>query len=180
VVAADFRNNGQLDLVVRKSGGGQIVRELFPVNSFRSQMPSVVHFGLGDETSVDRLIIRWPLCPGKPFDRDPAWNGHFFNFFLPWYQVSRVNRSPGRKARSRENSASASAPFPDRIKYSIKIFLASRLSGLRRNHLPARWAHFVPGLLLDKELRQTSVIISHPGIHGHCLLPVIQGLLNIP
>jgi len=100
VVAADFRNNGQLDLVVRKSGGGpiavyenqfpkrhylevslrgrksnrlgigarlvavvkgqQIVRELFPVNSFRSQMPNVVHFGLGDETSVDRLTIRWP------------------------------------------------------------------------------------------------------------------------
>ncbi len=105
VVAADFRNNGQLDLVVRKSGGGpiaiyenqfqdpkgpkrhylevslrgtksnrlgigsrlvavvkgrQIVRELFPVNSFRSQMPNVVHFGLGDATTVDRLTITWP------------------------------------------------------------------------------------------------------------------------
>jgi hypothetical protein len=100
VVAADFRNNGQLDLVVRKSGGGplaiyenqfpkrhylevslrgtksnrlgigsrleamvngqKIVRELFPVNSFRSQMPSMVHFGLGDATKVDRLTIRWP------------------------------------------------------------------------------------------------------------------------
>jgi hypothetical protein len=100
VVAADFRNNGQLDLVVRKSSGGaialyenqfpkkhylevslrgtksnrlgigarliafvqgrQIVRELYPVNSFRSQMPSVVHFGLGDATTVDRLTILWP------------------------------------------------------------------------------------------------------------------------
>ena len=100
VVAADFRNNGQLDLVVRKSGGGplviyenqfpkrhylkvslrgtksnrlgigarlvamvngqQIVRELFPVNSFRSQMPSTVHFGLADAIKVDRLTIRWP------------------------------------------------------------------------------------------------------------------------
>jgi enediyne biosynthesis protein E4 len=100
VVAADFRNNGQLDLVVRKSGGGplalyenqfpkrhylevslrgtksnrlgigsrlvavvngqQIVRELYPVNSFRSQMPSTVHFGLGDATTVERLTIRWP------------------------------------------------------------------------------------------------------------------------
>jgi hypothetical protein len=100
VVAADFRNNGQLDLVVRKSSGGplalyenqlpkrhylevslrgkksnrlgigarlvasvkdrRIVRELYPVNSFRSQMPSVVHFGLGDASAVDRLAIRWP------------------------------------------------------------------------------------------------------------------------
>jgi enediyne biosynthesis protein E4 len=100
VVAADFRNNGQLDLVVRQVGGGalllyenqllrrhylkvslrgtrsnrlgigarlvanaggrQLVREQYPLNSYRSQMPSVVHFGLGDATKVDRLTIRWP------------------------------------------------------------------------------------------------------------------------
>jgi hypothetical protein len=106
VVAADFRKNGQLDLVVRKVGGGAVtlyenrfeadpakprrhylevslrghksnrlgigarltawvkgqkrVRELYPVNSFRSQMPSLVHFGLGEADRVDRLVIRWP------------------------------------------------------------------------------------------------------------------------
>jgi hypothetical protein len=100
VVAGDFRNNGQLDLVVRQAGGGslllfencfprkhsltvslrgrssnrqgigarltarvagrQLVRELYPHNSFRSQMPEQVHFGLGDDTRVDRLTIRWP------------------------------------------------------------------------------------------------------------------------
>lgn len=100
VVAADFRNNGQLDLVVRQVGGGalllyenqfpkrhylkvslrgtqsnrlgigaritasvggrQIARELFPVNSFRSQMPSYVHFGLADADHVDSLVVRWP------------------------------------------------------------------------------------------------------------------------
>jgi hypothetical protein len=100
VVAGDFRNNGQLDLVLRQVGGGSLllfenqfpkrhyvevslrgrqsnrqgigarltatvagqplVREMYPVNSFRSQMPNVVHFGLGDKTKVDRLTIRWP------------------------------------------------------------------------------------------------------------------------
>jgi hypothetical protein len=100
VVAGDFRNNGQLDLVVRQAGGGPlllyenqfprrhylevslrgrqsnrlgigarltavagdrpVVRELFPHNSFQSQMPSVAQFGLGDATRVDRLTIRWP------------------------------------------------------------------------------------------------------------------------
>jgi hypothetical protein len=100
VVAADFRNVGQLDLIVRQAGGGplllyenrlprknalmvslrgrasnrqgvgarlvavvkgqQLVRELFPSNSFYSQSPNVVHFGLGDATAVDRLTIRWP------------------------------------------------------------------------------------------------------------------------
>ena len=99
-VAGDFRNNGQLDLVLRQSGGGPVllyenrfprrhylevslrgrssnrlgigarltavaggqtlVRELYPLNSFRSQMPSVVHFGLGEATRVERLTIRWP------------------------------------------------------------------------------------------------------------------------
>jgi hypothetical protein len=106
VVAGDFRNNGQLDLLVRQVGGGplilyenhfpkkhylevslrgrpgkkvptsnrlgvgarlvavvngrQLVREQYPLNSYRSQMPNVVHFGLGDATKVDRLTIRWP------------------------------------------------------------------------------------------------------------------------
>jgi hypothetical protein len=40
--------------------GQPLVRELYPHNSFSSQMPSTVHFGLGDATRVDRLEIRWP------------------------------------------------------------------------------------------------------------------------
>jgi hypothetical protein len=40
--------------------GQQLVRELFPANSFFSQSPHMVHFGLGDATAVDRLTIRWP------------------------------------------------------------------------------------------------------------------------
>ncbi len=100
VVAGDFRNNGQMDLVLRQVGGGpvlvyenhfpkrhylevslrgrksnrlgvgarlvatvkgqQLVREMFPTNSYRSQMPNIVHFGLGDASQVDRLVIRWP------------------------------------------------------------------------------------------------------------------------
>jgi hypothetical protein len=40
--------------------GQPLVRELYPLNSFRSQMPSIVHFGLDQATRVDRLTIRWP------------------------------------------------------------------------------------------------------------------------
>jgi hypothetical protein len=100
VVAADFRNTGRLDLVVRQVGGGAVllfenqfpqrhyltvslrgragnrrgigarleasvgqrtlVRELYPLNSFQSQAPALVHFGLGEAATVDRLAIRWP------------------------------------------------------------------------------------------------------------------------
>ena len=100
VVAGDFRNTGQLDLVVRQAGGGALllfenqfprrhsltvtlrgrtsnrqgigarltatvagqplVRELYPLNSFRSQMPARVHFGLGGAAVVDRLTVQWP------------------------------------------------------------------------------------------------------------------------
>ena len=99
-MAIDFRNNGQLDLVVRQVGGGplkiyenrfdpahylkvtlrgtrsnrqgigarltaivagrKIVREMYPANSFRSQLPSIAHFGLGADAKVDSLSIRWP------------------------------------------------------------------------------------------------------------------------
>jgi hypothetical protein len=100
VVAADFRNNGRLDLIVRQVGGGplrlyenrfpqkhylkvslrgrqsnrqgvgarltaivrgqQIVREMYPSNSYRSQAPNIVHLGLGEAEMVERLTIRWP------------------------------------------------------------------------------------------------------------------------
>ncbi len=100
VVAADFRNTGQLDLVVRKAGGGPLsiyenqlpsrnylqvtlrgrasnrlgigsrllaevggqtmVREMYPINSYYSQAPSRVHFGLADAKKIDRLTVRWP------------------------------------------------------------------------------------------------------------------------
>lgn len=41
-------------------GDRKFVRELYPINSYRSQHPAFVHFGLGDATRIDRLTIEWP------------------------------------------------------------------------------------------------------------------------
>lgn len=41
-------------------GDNRQTRELYPLNSYQSQMPAAVHFGLGGETKVDRLQIHWP------------------------------------------------------------------------------------------------------------------------
>jgi hypothetical protein len=35
-------------------------REMYPYNTYRSQAPNIVHFGLGDADTVERLTIRWP------------------------------------------------------------------------------------------------------------------------
>jgi hypothetical protein len=43
-----------------KVAGRRIVRELYPVNGFMAQSPAYAHFGLGDETKVDELTVRWP------------------------------------------------------------------------------------------------------------------------
>lgn len=115
VVAGDFRNNGQLDLIVRQVGGGPVllyennfprrsylevslrgkksnrlgigarltetvngqplVRELYPTNSFHSQMPSQVHFGLDDAQRVEHLRVRWPSGLEQEF-HDVAANRH--------------------------------------------------------------------------------------------------------
>jgi hypothetical protein len=42
------------------ANGRQLVREMFPVNSYRSQMPNRAHFGLGDADRVERLEVHWP------------------------------------------------------------------------------------------------------------------------
>jgi hypothetical protein len=46
--------------IVAKIGARQVVRELWPVNTYYSQAPSSVHLGLGSSVKVDELHIRWP------------------------------------------------------------------------------------------------------------------------
>jgi hypothetical protein len=41
---------------------------MYPTNSFRSQPPSIVHFGLGDLAQVESLQIRWPSGEVQSFD----------------------------------------------------------------------------------------------------------------
>ena len=46
--------------VVAQVGSQKLVRELYPQNTFKSQSPASVHFGLGKTEKVDRLSITWP------------------------------------------------------------------------------------------------------------------------
>jgi hypothetical protein len=46
--------------LVVEVGPQKLVRELYPYDSFKSQSPARVHFGLGRATKVDRLTISWP------------------------------------------------------------------------------------------------------------------------
>jgi hypothetical protein len=46
--------------LIAQVGSRQIVREMYPANTYASQAPSEVYFGLGASTKVDRLTIRWP------------------------------------------------------------------------------------------------------------------------
>jgi hypothetical protein len=46
--------------LVAVTGGLRQTREMYPLNSFGSQAPNTVHFGLGDATRLEQLVIRWP------------------------------------------------------------------------------------------------------------------------
>ena len=46
--------------LVAQTGSQKLVRELYPQNTFKSQFPAYVQFGLGAATKVDRLTITWP------------------------------------------------------------------------------------------------------------------------
>jgi len=43
-----------------EAGGRRQTQELYPINSYQSQGPTRLHFGLGDATRIDRLAISWP------------------------------------------------------------------------------------------------------------------------
>lgn len=46
--------------VALKSGGQWQYRQLLPVSGFGSQNSSIIHFGLGNHTQIDSLIVFWP------------------------------------------------------------------------------------------------------------------------
>lgn len=46
--------------LILTSGDLQQTREVFPVNTYRSQRSLTAHFGLGGHRQVDELTIRWP------------------------------------------------------------------------------------------------------------------------
>lgn len=46
--------------LVAEIGERRLVRELYPANTYYSQQPAEVHFGLADAIQVDRLTIHWP------------------------------------------------------------------------------------------------------------------------
>ena len=55
-----------------KAGGQKVVRELYPANTYNSQAPALVHFGLNDATNVDSLTIRWPTGKEQKLNSLPA------------------------------------------------------------------------------------------------------------
>ena len=52
------------DMVIRRS--------LFPVVNFLSQSPALLHLGLGDAATVDRLTIHWPSGEVQRFEQVAA------------------------------------------------------------------------------------------------------------
>jgi len=58
--------------LIAETGGHKLTRELFPHNTFYSQAPAHVHFGLGTAATVDKLTIRWPSGTVQELRNVPA------------------------------------------------------------------------------------------------------------
>lgn len=71
---SDSNRDGIGARVVVEAGGQQQLRESGPANSFLSSSDRRIHFGLGDQDSVQRLTVHWPdgtrtVIDDPPIDR---------------------------------------------------------------------------------------------------------------
>jgi len=60
LVGVDSNRRGVGAKLKLEAGDKTLWRDLFPICSYRSQLASSVHFGLGQAERVDRLTIYWP------------------------------------------------------------------------------------------------------------------------
>ena len=58
--------------LIARVGERQIVRERYPINTYMSQAPLVVHFGLGTAKQVDELVIQWPSGENQTLQAVPS------------------------------------------------------------------------------------------------------------
>jgi hypothetical protein len=58
--------------LVAAAGGREIHRDAFPVNTYRSQAPGTVHFGLAGATQVDAVTVTWPTGESQSVTAVPA------------------------------------------------------------------------------------------------------------
>jgi len=56
----DSNRQGIGSRLTARVGPQQIVREVYPVNTYRSQRPLTAQIGLGPAEQIDQLNIRWP------------------------------------------------------------------------------------------------------------------------
>lgn len=58
--------------LVATVGDREMTRECYPANTFMSQAPLAMHFGLADATQVERLVVSWPSGVQQTFLDLPA------------------------------------------------------------------------------------------------------------
>jgi hypothetical protein len=59
-------------LVAIQAGSGWQIRQLSPMTGFLSSNEPRVHFGLGADTTIERLVVQWPGGTVQTFDDLPA------------------------------------------------------------------------------------------------------------
>ena len=58
--------------VVLRCGSTTITRDLFPANGFMGQSPAELVIGVGQATTIDQLVIRWPTGEAQTFANLPV------------------------------------------------------------------------------------------------------------
>lgn len=132
------RNRFGLGATVRVTAGGRTqMRVLTSARGFMSADEPIVHVGLGDATTVDRLEIVWPRGRRQVFEGLAA--GHLYTVHEP------ADAAPGVAPRRHETPAwFASAPALEKLRHRERAFDDFRVQPL----LPNKLSHGGPGIAI--------------------------------
>lgn len=84
--------------ITATAGQLQQTREVFPVNTYRSQRSLVAHFGLAEQEVVDTLVVRWPSGTEQQFDQIPAGQHIVITEGDPQWEPARRSAAEGAPA----------------------------------------------------------------------------------
>lgn len=178
ILKGSGKNTAALGAKVQVFVNGAIqVQELYPVRGYQSSVSTVMHFGLGQSTTADSIIIRWP---GGKVSRSFNHAANAVVVFdekesIPAKPVSSNTRIAATQKGADISNQSAATNHGSQFTNRLKFVDITSESGINFIHKENAFVDFKGDVLLPYQLSRSGPAMAAADVNGDGLDDIFLG-----